>query len=117
MMSGRISVFSKVFCMPIPPAADQRMMAEIAPDTALIPRELAMIRSLVRLAQSGDHRRWQPKADVLLVPGHPPDEARPNGGRRRRCTPATVPGNLPDSAISALARPHSGPNIGSAGCL
>ncbi|MBI5319764.1 MAG: glycosyltransferase family 39 protein [Bradyrhizobium sp.] len=36
------------------------MMAKIAPDTALIPCELAMIWSLVRLAQSGDQRWWIP---------------------------------------------------------
>ena len=36
------------------------MMAKIAPDTALIPCELAMIWSLVRLAQSHDQRWWLP---------------------------------------------------------
>jgi 4-amino-4-deoxy-L-arabinose transferase-like glycosyltransferase len=36
------------------------MMAKIAPDTALIPCELAMIWSLVRLTQSGDQRWWIP---------------------------------------------------------
>jgi 4-amino-4-deoxy-L-arabinose transferase-like glycosyltransferase len=36
------------------------MMAKIAPDTALIPCELAMIWSLVRLAQSGEQRWWLP---------------------------------------------------------
>jgi len=36
------------------------MMAKIAPDTALIPCELAMIWSLVRLTQSGDQRWWLP---------------------------------------------------------
>ncbi|MFO1108665.1 MAG: glycosyltransferase family 39 protein [Bradyrhizobium sp.] len=36
------------------------MMAKITPDTALIPCELAMIWSLVRLAQSGDQRWWIP---------------------------------------------------------
>ena len=34
------------------------MMAKIAPDTALIPCELLMIWSLVRLAQSGNPRWW-----------------------------------------------------------
>jgi 4-amino-4-deoxy-L-arabinose transferase-like glycosyltransferase len=34
------------------------MMAKIAPDTALIPCELAMIWSLVRLTQSGNPRWW-----------------------------------------------------------
>jgi 4-amino-4-deoxy-L-arabinose transferase-like glycosyltransferase len=36
------------------------MMAKLAPDTALIPCELVMIWSLVRLAQSGDRRWWLP---------------------------------------------------------
>src|SRR5262249_38275810 len=36
------------------------MMAKIAPDVALIPCELVMIWSLVRLAQSGDQRWWLP---------------------------------------------------------
>ena len=36
------------------------LMAKLAPDTALIPCELAMIWSLVRLAQSGDQRWWLP---------------------------------------------------------
>lgn len=36
------------------------MMAKVAPDTALIPCELLMIWSLVRLAQSGDRRWWIP---------------------------------------------------------
>lgn len=36
------------------------MMAKIAPDTALIPCELLMIWSLVRLTQSGDQRWWLP---------------------------------------------------------
>jgi 4-amino-4-deoxy-L-arabinose transferase-like glycosyltransferase len=36
------------------------MMAKLAPDTALIPCELVMIWSLVRLAQSGDQRWWLP---------------------------------------------------------
>ena len=36
------------------------MMAKLAPDTALIPCELAMIWSLVRLTQSGDQRWWLP---------------------------------------------------------
>ncbi|MGQ0684409.1 MAG: glycosyltransferase family 39 protein [Bradyrhizobium sp.] len=36
------------------------MMAKIAPDTALIPCELLMIWSLVRLAQSGEQRWWIP---------------------------------------------------------
>lgn len=36
------------------------MMAKIAPDTGLIPCELVMIASLVRLAQSGDQRWWIP---------------------------------------------------------
>jgi len=92
------------------------MMAEIAPDTALI--ELAMIPSPVRPVQSGTIAGgFRPEADVLPAPGDPLGEARPNWGRPTRCTPATVPGNLPDSAISALARPHSGPNIGGVACL
>ena len=36
------------------------IMAKIAPDTALIPCELLMIWSLVRLAQSGEPRWWIP---------------------------------------------------------
>jgi hypothetical protein len=39
--------FSQALCLPNPPAAHRLMIAEIAPDTALIPYELAMIPSLV----------------------------------------------------------------------
>jgi 4-amino-4-deoxy-L-arabinose transferase-like glycosyltransferase len=36
------------------------LMAKLAPDTALIPCELVMIWSLVRLTESGDQRWWLP---------------------------------------------------------
>jgi hypothetical protein len=41
-------------------APDYGLMAKLAPDTALIPCELIMVWSLVRLTQSGDQRWWLP---------------------------------------------------------
>ena len=68
------------------------MMAKIAPDTALIPCELLMIWSLVRLAQSGDQRWWLPaglfgpcryRSVTALVVGRMPYSS----GRRRASDP------------------------------